>query len=67
MQEPITHSEAKEIMDEVDKNKDLQVFIFSMVEVPKQTIPRFKKMKVPQKYLRATDIKVSKGRGYEYY
>jgi len=29
-----------------------------MVEVPKQTITRFKKMKVPNKYLRATDIKM---------
>ena len=52
-------------MDEVDKNKELHVFIFTMVEVPKYTIPRFKKMKVPQKYLRAKEIK--KGRGYEYY
>ncbi len=67
VQEPITLAESKEIMSEVDRNRELQVFTFSMVEVPKQSIARFRKMKIPQKYLRATDIKVSKGRGYEYY
>ena len=67
MQEPITQNEAKEIIEEVERNPILQVLIFSMVEVPKQTIIRFKKMKVPNKYLRATDIKLNKSRGFLYY
>jgi DNA-directed RNA polymerase subunit F len=35
VQEPITLAESKEIMSEVDRNRELQVFTFSMVEVPK--------------------------------
>ena len=67
VQEPITQNEAKEIIEEIERNPILQVIIFSMVEVPKQTITRFKKMKVPNKYLRATDIKLNKSRGFVYY
>ena len=67
VQEPITQNEAKEIIEEVERNTILQVLIFSIVEVQKQTITRFKKMKVPNKYLRATDIKLNKSRGFVYY